>query len=176
MPSRNSSKRRTVVRMVAIPIAVLSIAAVSVSAGIRLAPNDPAKWHQDPLTVQAPDNPNWFRLSPADSDEASDAERDDTSPTFDVPAAELAEAFDEVATGDSRVTVLAGSSAEGFVTYIQRSALMGYPDYVSVRFVEVDEAHSALAIFSRARYGSSDLGVNEKRVRRWVAQTQDLLS
>ncbi len=162
--------------MVAIPLAVVSIAVVSVSAGIRLAPNDSAKWHQDPLTVQAPDSPNWFRLTPAGSGVAADAERDDTSPTFDVPASELAAAFDEVATGDHRVILLAGSAAEGYVTYVQRSALMGYPDYVSVRFVEIDEAHSALAVFSRARYGSGDLGVNEKRVRRWVRDTEELLN
>ncbi|MGB3764761.1 MAG: DUF1499 domain-containing protein, partial [Ornithinimicrobium sp.] len=77
---------------------------------------------------------------------------------------------------DPRVRVLAGSAADGFVTYVQRSALMGYPDYVSVRFVGVDAEHSTLAIFSRARYGSSDMGVNEKRVRRWMQETQSALT
>ncbi|MGB3828770.1 MAG: DUF1499 domain-containing protein [Ornithinimicrobium sp.] len=162
--------------MVALPIAVLSLAAVSVSVGIRLAPNDPGQWHQDPLTVQAPESPNWFRLTPPGADRSAVVDREGTSPVFDVPVAELETAFDEVATGDGRVTVLAGSAAEGFVTYVQRSALMGYPDYVSVRFVEVDADRSTLAIMSRARYGSGDLGVNEKRVRRWMHETQDLLN
>lgn len=159
--------------MVVLPIAVLTLAAVSVSAGIRLAPDDPAKWHQDPLSVHAPDSPNWYRLTPSTADVQAVPERDATSPVFDVPVAELEAAFDAVATGESRVTVLAGSAAEGFVTYVQRSALMGFPDYVSVRFVEVDTAQSTLAVFSRARYGSGDLGVNEKRVRRWVQETQE---
>ncbi len=162
--------------MVVLPIAVLSLATVSVSAGIRLAPEDPAKWHQDPLTVQVPESPNWYRLTPPDAGQQEVPDREGTSPVFDVPVAELESIFNEVATGDSRVTVLAGSATEGFVTYVQRSALMGYPDYVSVRFVEVDAQHSALAIYSRARYGSGDLGVNEKRVRRWTQETQDHLT
>lgn len=162
--------------MVAIPIAVLSLAAVSVSVAIRLASDDAAKWHQDPLTVQTPNTPNWYRLTPADAGVQADPKRDDDSPVFDVPVAELESAFDEVATGDSRVSVLDGSAAEGFVTYLQRSALMGYPDYVSVRFIEVDESRSTLAVFSRPRYGSGDLDVNEKRVRRWIQGTHDLLN
>lgn len=175
MSSPCRSRRRTVGLMVALPIAVLSLAAVSTSAAIRLAPNDPTKWHQDPLTVQAPESPNWYRLLPSDAAVQTVPERDATSPVFDAPVDALESAFDEVATGDGRVKVLDGSAADGFVTYVQRSVLMGYPDYVSVRFVEVDEARSTLALFSRSRYGSSDLGVNEKRVQRWIDATQGRL-
>lgn len=162
--------------MVVLPIAVVSIAVVSVSAGIRLAPDDPAQWHQDPLTAQARNSPNWYRLTPPDDDRSGSSAREGAAPVFEVPVEELETTFDAVATGDSRVSVLAGSAADGFVTYVQRSALMGYPDYISVRFVSVDDEHSTLAIFSRARYGSSDMGVNEKRVRRWVEETQSALS
>lgn len=92
-----------------------------------------------------------------------------------MPVDELASGFDEIALADSRVEVLAGSADEGFVTYIQRSALMGYPDYISVRFIEAEEGGSTLAVFSRARYGTSDLGVNETRVDRWVQRTDERL-
>lgn len=162
--------------MVVVPIAVVSIAVASVSAGIRLAPDKPEQWHQDPLTAQAPESPNWYRLTPPDDERSGSSDREGVAPVFDVPLAELETTFDAVATGDSRVSVLAGSAADGSVTYMQRSALMGYPDYVSVRFVSVDEQRSTLAIFSRARYGSSDMGVNEKRVRRWVQETQSALA
>ncbi len=175
MPSPTRSRRRTVVRMVAIPLAVGALAVTSVSAGIRLAPDDPTKWHQDPLTAQAPDSPNWYRLLPADTSVQTVPERDAAAPVFDVPVASLESGFDEVATGDGRVKVLQGSAGEGFVTYVQRSTLMGYPDYVSVRFIKVDEASSTLALLSRSRYGSSDLGVNQKRVQRWIDATQGRL-
>lgn len=172
MSSPRRSRRRTVARMVALPLAVGALAVVAVSAGIRLAPDDTSTWHQDPLTTRAPDNPNWYRLLPGDAATQTVPERDASAPIFDASVASLESTFDEVAMGDGRVKVLAGSAAEGFVTYVQRSALMGYPDYVSVRFIEVDEANSTLALLSRSRYGSSDLGVNQKRVQRWIDATQ----
>lgn len=171
-PRRPRRRRRTVGLMVAIPLAVGALAVASVSAGIRLAPDDPTKWHQDPLTVQAPETPNWYRLLPADVSGETVPERDAAAPVFDVPTSSLESAFDEVAMGDGRVKVVEGSAAQGFVTYVQRSALMGYPDYVSVRFIEVDDATSTVALLSRSRYGSGDLGVNEKRVKRWIDATQ----
>ena len=59
-------------------------------------------------------------------------------------------AFDAVALGDDRVEVLAGAASDGFVTYVQRSALFAFPDYVSVRFIEADGGGSTLAV-SHAR-------------------------
>ncbi len=175
MPSPCRPTRRTVGRMLVLPIAVLSLATAAVSVGIRLAPDDPAKWHQDPLTAPAPQTPNWYRISPQPCGFTGSANREGEAPVFDMPPADLAAAFDAVALADSRVEVLAGSADQGFVTYLQRSALMGYPDYVSVRFISTDEGGSTLAVLSRARYGSGDLGVNQKRVERWVQQTTQRL-
>ncbi len=66
------------------------------------------------------------------------------------------------------VDVIGGSPSEAFVTYVQTSGLFGFPDYVSVRFIELDAGRSTLAVFSRSRLGQSDLGVNKKRVERWL--------
>ena len=85
-------------------------------------------------------------------------------------AAQLAADFDRVALGADRVEVVAGAAAEGFVTYVQRSFLFAFPDYITVRFLEVDDQRSTIALLSRARYGKSDLGVNEKRITNWLAQ------
>ncbi|MEL6267324.1 MAG: DUF1499 domain-containing protein, partial [Pseudomonadota bacterium] len=62
------------------------------------------------------------------------------------------------------VEVVAGSAAEGFVTYVQTSRIVGFPDYVSARTVE-----GGIAVWSRSRYGYSDLGVNRARVEDWLA-------
>jgi uncharacterized protein (DUF1499 family) len=56
------------------------------------------------------------------------------------------------------------------MTYVQRSRFWGFPDYVSVRAVDLGDGSSALAIFSRSRYGASDLGVNRARVDAWLAR------
>jgi uncharacterized protein (DUF1499 family) len=72
-----------------------------------------------------------------------------------------------IATGEPRTEVVAGSPQEGHVTYVQRSLVFGFPDYISVRAMET-EGGTALAVFSRARFGHSDLGVNRERVERWL--------
>ena len=149
---------------VLIPLLLIGVLAVGASLVIRRASDDPAQWHLDPLTAPTPSTPNSYRVAPA----GESIDRDADAPTFSVSVADLATAFDTVARGDDRVEVLAGSASDGFVTYVQRSAFFAFPDYVSVRFIEVEGGGSTLAVFSRSRYGKSDLGVNEKRVVRWL--------
>jgi len=151
-----------------IPVLVLAVVGTGASIGIRSAEVKPSDWHVDPTTAPSTGNPNWYRLTPDSAPADRDAERDGSAPVFDVDTAKLAAAFDAVALGDDRVEVLAGSAADGYVTYVQRSALFGFPDFVSVKFVDVDGG-SSLSIFSRSKYGKSDLNVNEKRVTRWMA-------
>ncbi len=162
-----SARRRYLLPMVFGLVVVPLVLVVGAAIAIRLQGDDPAEWHLDPLTAPTPSTPNSYRVAPA----GADIDRNADAPVFSVPVSELAAAFDAVALGDDRVEVLAGSAADGFVTYIQRSALFAFPDYVSVRFVEVDGG-SSLAVFSRSRYGKSDLGVNEKRVTKWLGQLE----
>jgi len=53
--------------------------------------------------------------------------------------------------------------------YVQRSALMRFPDSITVRFIPLGTDSSTLAIYSRSNYGYSDFGVNEARIRTWLA-------
>jgi len=149
--------------LVLIPVIIAALA-VGGAIAIRRQSDNPADWHLDPLTAPTPSTPNSYRVAPA----GESIDRDADAPTFSVSVAELAAAFDTVALGDDRVDVLAGSAPDGFVTYVQRSAFFAFPDYVSVRFIEADGGGSTLAVFSRSRYGKGDLGVNGKRVVRWL--------
>lgn len=153
--------------LIAIPLVIVAIVVVLVLAGmvgVRRADEVEAEWHADPLTAAKPETPNSYRVAPL----SATATADDEAPEFQASVDELSVAFDEVALGDSRVKVLSGSAAAGHVTYVQRSALFAFPDYVSVRFLEADGGKSTLAVFSRSRFGQSDLGVNKKRVNRWL--------
>ncbi len=49
--------------------------------------------------------------------------------------------------------------------YEQRSKLLRYPDRITVEFQARGENTSSLAIYSRSKYGYSDGGVNEARVK-----------
>jgi len=79
----------------------------------------------------------------------------------------VAARLDAVAVAEG-AQAIAGSAAEGFVTYVVRSTLMGYPDAISVRLTAEGDA-TRLEIFSRSRFGYSDMGVNAARADRWIA-------
>nr|WP_283255074.1 DUF1499 domain-containing protein [Marivita sp. GX14005] len=120
------------------------LAIIAGLAWIRLAPSDPAVWHVDPQVT-------------SDQDLASGVRRripaDDT--TFD--------RLDRIILATPRTEVLAGSVADGMVTYITRSQWMGFPDYTTVMSEE-----GVLELYARQRFGQSDLGVNRERVETWL--------
>ena len=118
-------------------IVVLSILGL---AYVRLAPSDPARWHVDPTLAVDPGNRGVLRRDP-------------------VAIAD----FDRIARAWPRVEVLAGSVAEGHITYVVRSRVFGFPDYISAKQEGED-----LAILSRLRFGGSDLGVNRSRLDQWL--------
>ncbi|MEO1276597.1 MAG: DUF1499 domain-containing protein [Pseudomonadota bacterium] len=136
------------------------VAIVAGGVAVRTADHDPAVWHLRPTAAERTGKPNDFLAAPAGTTVAT---VDVTLAPTDAAAAMTA--FDSAARAASRVAVVAGSVEEGFITYVQRSALIGFPDYISVETVE-----GGIAIWSRSRYGHSDLGVNEKRVRAWLAE------
>ncbi len=144
-------------------IKVIAIAAAAVLLGvvayIRLAPHDPARWHEDPTLVARPSTPNYHLIRLVGGDAIA--------PVFDATPAALAQALDDVARDDG-AELIAGSVEDGRMTYVTRTRWMGYPDYTSVKVTEVGEGAS-FAAFARARFGQSDLGVNRARLERWTA-------
>lgn len=133
---------------------------------VRIAPSRPEVWHVDPLTVEKPRKRNWFLMR--------DGAR--TEPlVFKLPAAELAAAFDRVALASPETERLAGSPEDLFVTYVSRTRMLKYPDYISVRFQDVGEGSSSIVMFSRARFGYSDRGVNRRRALKWLKRLEETL-
>ena len=145
-------------------IKLLAILALLGVAGmmlyIRLAPADPGDWHVDPRTAARPASPNSWLIRSVGGDAPA--------PDFALGPAELAEIVDSVILAQPRTRPLAGSVDDGHITYVTRTPLMGYPDYVSVR-VYPTATGASLAVFSRSRFGHSDLGVNRKRLEEWMA-------
>lgn len=117
---------------------------VVIAAGlgyIRLAPSDPARWHRLPEEIgnQTLEGGAMRRV-----------------------AGDLA-ALDAIIRSTPRTSVLAGSVAEGMITYVTRSRVFGFPDYTTVR-----QRGDALEIYGRLRFGASDLGVNAARIDLWL--------
>lgn len=146
-------------------LGVAVIAMVGVAIGFRFIGHDPGMWHADPLTTERTGRPNDYLIAP---EGLAAAEPDAVFTARDLPGRELIFLFDSIASNAPRTRVIGGSVDELHVTYLHQSALFGFPDYISVKVVE-QEGGAALAIWSRSRFGYSDMGVNRDRVERWLA-------
>ncbi|MGI3185025.1 DUF1499 domain-containing protein [Nioella aestuarii] len=144
---------------------LLSLAALLLY--IRLAPMQAGRWHVDPSTAERPSTPNAFIMR----DEGGDR------PAVVLLASPqtVGAALETMLASAPRVTRLAGTAEDGFVTYVQRSRIMGFPDAISIRLSPTGEG-TRIEIFSRSRFGYSDGGVNEARVTRWIARLEAALT
>jgi len=132
---------------------------------VRFAPHDLTQWHVDPLTAPTPETPNSWRVAPPGQEPGVAGQQ---SPVYRTTPAELMAALDRIALAQPDTERLAGAPDEDFITYVQRTPLVKYPDYVSVKAVDLGNGTSALALLSRSRFGQSDLGVNKARVAGWL--------
>ena len=125
---------------------LILIIVVGLAAYVRLAPSDPARWHTEVTETANTTMPyGAVRVVPAG---------DGTFERLDVLMQDL-----------PRTRVLAGSVAEGRVTYVTRSKWMGFPDYTTI-----ERAGDELRLFARSRFGKSDMGVNIARLQTVLGQ------
>jgi uncharacterized protein (DUF1499 family) len=118
-------------------------------------------------TLKLVDKPNQYLVCPA-GECAGQAHA--ASPVYAVPAARLKAAWTAVVMRQPRVRVIGDEAGTGEMAVVQRSKLMRFPDTVTVAFVPLADDRSTLYIYSRSTYGHSDLGVNEKRIKAWLAE------
>jgi uncharacterized protein (DUF1499 family) len=83
-------------------------------------------------------------------------------------AAELAAKVKQLPRVEPRTVMVGEDDAELRYVLVQRSALFDFPDTINIAIRPLDAGHATLAIYSRSRYGKGDLGVNMKRVQRWL--------
>jgi uncharacterized protein (DUF1499 family) len=81
---------------------------------------------------------------------------------------ELRQRFTQFVLSQPRVIPVYRHAQPGLPTqdrYVQRSALMQYPDTIDIRFIALSDTTSTLAIYSRSQIGHSDFGVNLARIK-----------
>lgn len=118
-------------------------------------------------SLKKPRKPNTYLMSPPDY---CPYPPKTISPIFEIDMANLAASFEEIALAEPRTEKL-GSREIGKdlqVDYVQYSKLIGYPDTITARFINLGARRSTLAVFSRAHYGYRDFGVNEARIKDWM--------
>jgi uncharacterized protein (DUF1499 family) len=129
-------------------IAIIVVVA-GLAAWVRVAPSDPMRWHL-PIEAEADKDFNGgvIRVVEAGPDALAQ--------------------LDEIARATPRTEVLAGSVADGRVTYITRTKWIGFPDYTTA-----EQDGDVLKLYARLRFGQSDMGVNRARVERWLAELRN---
>lgn len=93
---------------------------------------------------------------------------DGGSPIFEVPVASLAAAIEAALEKEPRTRLLRADRGIGQYVYEQRSRVFRFPDVVHIQILPQGDDRSTLAIRSRSIYGRNDLGVNRRRVLRWL--------
>ena len=110
--------------------------------------------------------PNQYLVCPPDRCAARPHRE---APAFDADADRLEAAVLAVAHRQPRVEQLEGDGVERAYEFVQRTRKFGFPDLISVRIWPLPEGRSTLGIYSRSKYGWSDLGVNRRRVEAWLS-------
>jgi hypothetical protein len=131
---------------------------VAVIVYVRLAPHDVAGVHAQ-SSPRAPGN--------YDSDGGFLVVRQITASPDDI-----LKAVKRAADGTGQTGVLAGSVADGLITFVTRTKLWGFPDYTTASIIPagtVDNAGPLLMIDGRLRFGKFDLDVNKARIEAWLA-------
>lgn len=116
-------------------------------------------------TLVPPDKPNYYLVCPKDFCQAKAQE---TSAVYPLSLDALRNQWQAMIAKQPRTKVTYTSEDGLHWQYVQRSLIFRFPDYINVQFISIDDKHSTLAVFSRSKYGYSDMGVNKKRVKNWL--------
>ena len=166
-----------VARWIAVGLAVLLLSASALVLGLRLYFGRIAEDRLRPgediaiAALREPLPPNAFLACPEGYCALAEAA---PSPVFALSADQLTAYWAEMLAGEPRLVRIAAEPEQRRSIWIQRSALFRFPDLVTVEFVALAPDRSSLALYSRARYGRSDFGVNRGRVLRWLSRLQQI--
>jgi uncharacterized protein (DUF1499 family) len=138
--------------------------------GAMNATDDQAVEYLDFAQLQRRGSPNDWLVAPAE--EPAHLRADAQSPRFPLPAEELARQWADLVASRSRTRII-GISPDGMaVEAEQRTSLLRFVDRVSFRAVPLDAGTSSAYVYSRSQVGYWDLGVNQRRVTRWIEALQ----
>ncbi|MBM3609420.1 MAG: DUF1499 domain-containing protein [Alphaproteobacteria bacterium] len=140
-------------------LAIVLITLAGLMAAIRLAPVDVAQWHQ-PLSAlaQSPE-------APAGEVIALEGGARLRILAGTLPPQELLAKLDTIAMASPRTRRVAGSAADGRITWETRSLFWGFPDYTTA-----EAQADGVILYARLRFGRRDFGVNAARLKEWLAR------
>ncbi len=125
----------------------------------RFSSGDPDRWHVDPADADEPGRSGWRMIGRE-------------APRFSGDPATILNVLTEIALADPLVRLLDGDNAEGMITFVVRSKVFGFRDYVTVKAV-AEGPVTKLNVISRARASTgTEMGRNRERLDRWLAELE----
>ncbi len=134
---------------------------LAVAAVVRLAPSDPAA-----LNVPVADG-TTLTPGPCAGQVRQVAKGARTTCLLPGTPAQVLARLNAVALAAPRTQGLAGGPDQGRMTWVARSLIMGFPDYITAEATATAEG-TRLDLYSRQRYGNGDWGVNAARLKAWL--------
>lgn len=96
------------------------------------------------------------------------ATKNNVSPIFEMSTNALKEKLFAIIEAEDNIDKVASDDEKLEYRFVQYTPLMRYPDTIRVKLIGLDDEKSTLAIFSESQIGRSDLGVNSKRINKWL--------
>ena len=96
------------------------------------------------------------------------------SPAFPVGVDRLRALWPQLLRDERGIVTVLDHPDRHRIVLVQHSAGFGFPDVITAEFVPLGPGQSSIALYSRARYGKLDFGVNRKRVERWISRLGQL--
>jgi uncharacterized protein (DUF1499 family) len=121
----------------------------------------------DFATLQLKDSPNQYLVCP---EGYCGAPPHAVAPNFPAAVQELQDAWMALIAAQPSTRVIASDEAARQFDIETLTPLVGFPDTITVRFLETPGGGSTLAVYSRSNYGKSDFGTNKKRIDAWLGQ------
>lgn len=138
---------------------ILGFLALAIVAA-RFIPADTEPFHEDPAEPET--RRSEVRLIGREA------------PRFPVDAETVLTTLSKIATSDWSVGVVEGSVDEGMITFVARSRVFGFRDFITVKATD-ESGGSKLSVFARPRFDVYDWGVNKKRLDRWLGELEQTI-
>lgn len=96
------------------------------------------------------------------------------APRFPADAATVLQTLIGIVRRDWNAGLVEGGVDEGMITFVARSPVFGFRDFITVK--ATDEAEGAkLAVYARPRMNVHDWGANTRRLDRWLGELEQTL-
>ena len=135
------------------------------ACGVAGAGGVPVPAPMDFARIERPASPNTALAAPVGFQPVPDI----VTRPYSMPALALYAALQDVALRQERVFPLAAYPERGQAFWVARSAVFNFPDVISAEIRANTPETSTIVLYSRSIYGSSDLGVNRRRLVAWIA-------